>query len=121
GGGVPLGRLAQGAHGDLVSPFPPPWADGTPGMRLSPVALLEKLVALVPLPHVPLVRYGGGLAPHSHLRGSVIPTPRPQGLDGEEPQMGTPYGTWARLRKRVLALARGPRPLCHGAPLPLSP
>jgi hypothetical protein len=43
--------------------------------------LLEKLAALVPLPRVHLVRYGGCLAPHSHLRGAIIPTLRQQGVD----------------------------------------
>src|SRR5205085_10238944 len=76
-GAVSLERLVQDTNGDLVYTFTHPWADGTMGIRLSPLELLEKLAALVPLPHVHLVRYGGCLAPHSHLRGSVIPTPRP--------------------------------------------
>ena len=42
--------------------------------------LIEKLAALVPLPRMHLVRYGGCLAPHSHLRGAIIPTPRQQGM-----------------------------------------
>jgi hypothetical protein len=49
----------QDANGDLVSTFTHPWSDGTTGMRLSPLELLEKLAALVPLPHIHLVRYGG--------------------------------------------------------------
>src|SRR5947209_368156 len=80
-GAVSLERLAQDANGDLLYTFTHPWSDGTTGMRLAPLELLEKLAALVPLPHVHLVRYGGCLAPHSHLRGSVIPTPRQQGGD----------------------------------------
>src|SRR5215475_5902447 len=107
-GAVSLERLAQDANGDLVYTFTHPWSDGTTGIRLSPVELLEKLAALVPLPHVHLVRYGGCLAPHSHLRGAIIPTPRQQGIDGEEMQRGTPYWTWARLLKRVFGLAMAP-------------
>src|SRR2546422_2589638 len=103
-GAVSLERLTQDAHGDLVSTFTHPWSDGTTGIRLSPMALLEKLAALVPLPHVHLVRYGGCLAPHSHLRGSVIPTPRQQGVDGAARKTGTPYWTWARLLGRVFGL-----------------
>jgi hypothetical protein len=72
-GAVSLERLAQDANGDLVYTFTHPWSDGTTGITLSPLELLEKLAALVPLPHVHLVRYGGCLAPHNHLRGSVIP------------------------------------------------
>ena len=44
---------------------------------------LEKLAALVPLPHVHLVRYGGCLAPHSHLRSAIMPTTRPHGRGGD--------------------------------------
>lgn len=53
------------------------------GIRLSPLELLEKLAALVPLPRVHLVRYGGCLAPHSHLHGAIISTPHQQGVDEE--------------------------------------
>jgi hypothetical protein len=114
-GAVALERLQEDTNGDLVYTFTHPWSDGTTGIRLSPLELLEKLAALVPLPHVHLVRYGGCLAPHSHLRESIIPTPRQQGIDGEETPRGTPYWTWARLLKRVFALEMGTCPLCqHG-------
>jgi hypothetical protein len=81
-GAVSLERLAQVAKGDLVYTFTHPWSDGTTGIRLSPVELLEKLAALVPLPRMHLVRYGGCLAPHSQLRGAIIPTPRQLGGKG---------------------------------------
>src|SRR5205823_11951242 len=103
-GAVSLERLQEDANGDLVYIFTHPWSDGTTGIRLSPLELLEKLAALVPLPHGHLVRYGGCLAPHSHLRGAIIPTPRQQGIAGEETQRGTPYWTWARLLGRVFHL-----------------
>src|SRR6266487_2557113 len=94
-GAVSLERLQEAANGDLVYTFTHPWSDGTTGIRLSPLEFLEKLAALIPLPHVHLVRYGGCLAPHSHLRGSVIPTPRQQGVDGDEAHIRTPYWHWA--------------------------
>src|SRR2546426_3585713 len=106
-GAVSLERLTQDANGDLVYTFTHPWSDGTTGIRLSPVELLEKLAALVPLPHVHLVRYGGCLAPHSHLRGSVIPTPRQQGVEEQEASTASPHWSWARLLKRVFALEMG--------------
>ena len=112
-GAVSLERLTQDAHGDLVYTFSHPWSDGTTGIRLSPMELLEKLAALVPLPHVHLVRYGGCLAPHSHLRGAIIPTPRQQGLKDEEPDTGSPRWSWARLLKRVFALAMARCPWCQ--------
>jgi len=75
-GAVALERLHEDARGDLVYTFTKPWSDGTTGITLSPLELLEKLVALVPLPRVHLVRYRGCLAPHSLLRGTITPTPR---------------------------------------------
>jgi hypothetical protein len=65
---------------------------------------LEKHVALVPLPRVHLVRYGGCLAPHSHLRGAIIPTLYQQGVEDEETNTGTSPWSWVRLLKRVFAL-----------------
>src|SRR5215510_7620915 len=79
----------------------------------SPCSLLEKLAALVPLPRVHLVRYGGCLAPHSHLRGVIRPTPRQQGMDGEETQTRTPYWPWARLLGRVFGLEMATCPFCR--------
>ena len=64
-----------------------------------------KLAAIVPLPRVHLVRYAGCLAPHSQLRGAIMPTPRQQGGDGGEANTGTPRWSWARLLGHVCALA----------------
>jgi hypothetical protein len=118
-GAVSLERLQADTNGDLVYTFTHPWSDGTTGIRLSPLELLEKLAALVPLPHVHLVRYGGCLAPHSHLRAAILPTPRQQGLDGEEMPRSTPYWPWARLLKRVFALEMGTCPWCQRGTLRL--
>src|SRR5215467_3445367 len=103
-GAVSLERLAQDANGDLVYTFTHPCSNGTTGIRLSPMELLEKLAALVPLPRVHLVRYGGCLAPHSSLRGAITPTPRQQGMDKEETDTTSPHWSWAQLLKRVFAL-----------------
>jgi hypothetical protein len=67
----------------------------------------------VPLPRGHLVCYAGGLAPQSKLRDAIIPTPRQQGVEGAEPQTGTPSWHWARLLGRVCALAMAPWPLCR--------
>ena len=58
-GAVSLERLTEDDHEDLVSRFTRPWSDGTTGIKLSPLELLEKLAAIVPLPRVHPVRYGG--------------------------------------------------------------
>jgi len=108
-----LERLKEDAQGDLVYTFTKPWADGTTGIKLLPLELLEKLAELVPLPRVHLVRYGGCLAPHSHLRGAITPTPRQQGVDESEASSATPHWSWARLLKRVFALDLGTCPFCQ--------
>ena len=112
-GAVALERLGEDAHGDLMYTFTRPWSDGTTGITLSPVALLEKLAALVPLPRVHRVRYGGCLAPHSPLRGALIPTPRQQGRDGGDARIESPRWSWARRLQRVFDLDRAPCPLCR--------
>ena len=108
-----LERLEEAAHGDLVYTCTKPWSDGTTGMTLSPLELLEKLAALVPLPRVHLVRYGGCLAPHSSRRGAITPTPRQQGVEGDDATTGSPRWSWARLLKRVFALDMATCPLCR--------
>jgi len=112
-GAVSLERLAQDTNGDLVYTFTHPWSDGTTGIRLSPVELLEKLAALVPLPRIHLVRYGGCLAPHSHLRGAIIPTSRQQGVEEQEGGTASPRWSWARLLKRIFALDMARCPWCQ--------
>jgi hypothetical protein len=112
-GAVSLERLTEDANGELVYTFTKPWSDGTTGIKLSPLELLEKLAAIVPLPRAHLVRYGGCLAPHSTLRAAIIPTPRQQGVDGEAAKTGTPYWNWARLLGRVFDLDMATCPLCR--------
>ena len=112
-GAVALERLAEYANGDLLYSFTKPWPDGTTGVKLSPLELLEKLEAIVPLPRVHLVRYAGCLAPHSQLRGAIIPTPRQQGVGGDEANTGTPRWSWARLLGRVFALDTATCPFCR--------
>jgi hypothetical protein len=90
-GAVSLERLEQDTNGDLLYTFTLPWSDGTTGSKLSPLERLEKLAALVPLPRVHLVRYGGCLAPHSKLRGAIIPTPRQQGMEESAARTPSPH------------------------------
>jgi hypothetical protein len=112
-GAVSLERLTEDANGDLVSMFPRPWSDGTTGLKLAPLELLEKLAAIGPLPRAPLVRSAGCLAPQSTLRAAIIPTPRQQGVEGEKTKAGTPDWRWARLLGRVFHLPMGTCPLCR--------
>jgi hypothetical protein len=110
---VSLERLEEDANGDLRYAFTRPWSDGTTGIKLSPLKLLEKLAALVPLPRAHLVRYASCLAPHSKLRTAIIPTPRQQGVDGEETKTGTPYWAWAKLLGRVFDVDMATCPFCR--------
>jgi hypothetical protein len=112
-GAVSLERLAQDANGELVYRSNRPWSDGTTGIPLSPLELLEKLAAFVPLPRAHLVRDGGCLAPHSKLRAAIIPTPRQQGVDGEDTKTGTPAWHGARLLGRVFDVDLATCPLCR--------
>ena len=112
-GAVSLERLEVGADGDLLYTFTHPWSDGTTGIKLSPLELLEKLAALVPLQRVHLVRYGGCLAPHSKLRSAIIPTPRQQGVEEPDASPPSPYWGWARLLKRVFAIDMARCPVCQ--------
>jgi hypothetical protein len=43
----------------------------------------------------------------------MIPTPRQQGVDGEEAKTGTPSWSWARLLGRVCALDMATCPFCR--------
>jgi hypothetical protein len=53
------------------------------------------------------------LAPHSHLRGAIIPTPRQPGMDEEATDTGAPRWSWVRLRKRVFTLDMVHCPWCQ--------
>jgi hypothetical protein len=118
-GAVSLERLTEDDNGDLVYQFSRPWSDGTTGIKLSPLELLEKLAALVPLPRAHLVRYGGCLAPHSKLRNTIIPTPRQQGVDADQTKTRTPDWNWARLLGRVFNLDMATCPFCQQGSLRL--
>jgi hypothetical protein len=60
-----------------------------------------------------LLRYGGCSAPHSRLRGAITPTPRQQGVEGDDATPGSPCWGWARLLKRVFALDLATCPFCR--------
>jgi hypothetical protein len=110
-GAVSRERLEADANGDFLYTFTRPWSDGTTGITLSPLELLEKLAALVPLPRLPLVRYGGCLAPPSQLRRLITPTPRQQGTEAPAAS-AAPRWSWARLLKRVFTFDLERCPAC---------
>ncbi len=93
--------------------YPTRSSDGTTGIKLSPLEVLEKLAALVPLPRLHLVRYGGCLAPHSTLRAAITPTPRQQGVEEPDGSTASPNWTWARLLTRIFAIDMERCPVCQ--------
>ena len=74
---------------------------------------------LWPNAHRP-VRYGGCLAPHSKLRGAIIPTPRQQGVQEPEGRTPLPHWNWARLLKRVFTIGMERCPVCQQGTLRLA-
>jgi hypothetical protein len=42
--------------------------------------------------------------PHSKLRAAISPTPRQQGVEGQETSQEAPHWRWARLLQRVFTL-----------------
>lgn len=68
-------RLTLLANGQLRYELKTPRANGAVAICLSPLELLEKLAALVPLPKMHLIRYFGVFAAHHHLRAKVILQP----------------------------------------------
>jgi Putative transposase len=112
-GAVSLERLDVNADGDLIYTFTRPWSDGTTGITLSSLELLEKLAALVPLPRLLRVRDGGCLAPHSKLRAAIIPTPRQQGVEAPAGATASPHWSRAPWLQRVFAIDMARCPVCQ--------
>lgn len=100
-----LERLQLRGDGLFQYDFRRPWSDGTTGIVLEPLELMEKLAALVPIPRANLVRYHGILAPAAAWRNAVVP--RPIGEDESCPH-APPGGLvpgarvpWAQLLRRT--------------------
>ena len=110
-GAVSLERLTQDANGDLVYTFTHPWSDGTTGIRLSPLELLEKLAALGP----PAARASGALW---GVPGAAQPPAWGDHPDATSARPRRPEAaprrlrwSWARLLQRVFALDMGTLPV----------
>jgi hypothetical protein len=93
-----LERLRFRKDGLYQYDFRRPWSDGTSGIVLEPLELMEKLAALVPIPRANLVRYHGILAPAAAWRSAVVPQPSA----GESCSHALPGGLTARVRRAAL-------------------
>jgi hypothetical protein len=128
-------RLSRLADGRLLYELKHRWRDGTTHLAFEPLALLEKLSALVPPPRFNLVRYHGVLAPAARHRARVVPSclaPESFPQSGQagceakcssdrrpEPEHTHPGPrprnyTWAELMRRVFAVDVLECPSCHG-------
>ena len=100
-------RLSTNDQGDVICKFKKPWDDGTTAMKLTPMELIERLVALVPRPRVHLTRYHGVLGPHYKHRKQIVPKPPELKVTGQEQDIIDPKQLelkkknipWARLLK----------------------
>jgi hypothetical protein len=108
-------RLSFNDSGDVIYKFKKPWDDGTTAIKMTPMEMMEKLVALVPLPRVHLTRFHGVLGPHYKYRKQIVPkrTSSPalttaEAVDSaantDKPTSRTQRISWARLLKRVFGI-----------------
>jgi len=116
----------------LLYRFPKPTPDGRTEIVLSPLQLLERLVAFVPPPRMHRHRYHGVLAPHAGLRAVVVaigrapaqapsladpePAPLASGSRGESPRSASPARIrWAALLARIYEVLPLLCPACGGS------
>ena len=66
-------RLTLNRAGDVVLQLKSPYRDGTTHVVMSPLEFMQRLAALVPRPHLHLIRFHGVLAPNAKLRPEIIP------------------------------------------------
>jgi len=92
-------RLSRGRDGNYVYRLRRPWSDGTEAFVYSPMELMERLAALVPMPRANLVRYHGVFAPAAAWRADVVPRPPQEG--GLPPEVPPDRVPWAELLRRV--------------------
>ena len=117
----------------LLYRFPKPTPDGRTELVLSPLQLLERLVAFVPPPRVHRHRYHGVLAPHAGLRSAVVafgrapdeglslpapleaPLPGPEAQDEPSRAPSPARIRWAVLLARIYEVLPLLCPACGGS------
>ena len=58
-------RLKRNGAGQVVPKLKSPYRDGTTRIVMSPLQLMQRLAALVPRPHLHLIRFHGVFAPNT--------------------------------------------------------
>jgi uncharacterized protein YbaR (Trm112 family) len=115
-------RLRLLDDGRVVLTLKTAWVDGTRQLVFEPLALLEKLAALVPRPRINLVLYHGVLAPHSGWRARVVAYGAPPAAVAasacpEATDESTPvvrHWAWADLMRRAFDIDVLACPRCGG-------
>jgi hypothetical protein len=108
-------RLKLAPDGRIVVKFKKDWSDGTSCVILTPLELIERLVALVPPPRKNQLRYHGIFAPNSKLRKAVVPPkaePECVVTDAGERSRGK-NKTYAQLMGRVFEIDVLACPRCN--------
>ena len=111
-------RLSRDEDGTVILGLKRAWSDGTTELRFTPVAFLERLVALIPPPRANQVLYHGVLAPHAAWRSRVVPAcpagpePSPRKLT-RSPSPTSKWVAWGALLKRVFGESGFACPVCH--------
>jgi len=93
----------------LILSLKSPWRDGTEKILLSPFALLERLVALVPYPRKNLIRYHGFFGPNADIRAEILASSPP--LPDSKPKICRP--SFAELMARVFDIDILECPRCY--------
>jgi hypothetical protein len=95
-----------------------PWSDGTIRLVFEPMELLEKIVSLIPRPHINLIIYHGVLAPNARLRDRVVrygeEPPAAGDGQGDIARIHARYYAWAELMQRAFAIDVLRCPRCGG-------
>jgi len=113
-------RLEERPDGGVRIHFKRPWSDGTEGIDLSVVELVERLAALVPPPRANTVLYHGVLAGRSSLRERVRPRTPPRTRRGSDchdrlskrPSSTSRWVPWALLLWRAFEVDSWACPTC---------
>ncbi len=100
-------RLGILDEGDVRLDFKRPWSDGTSWVRLSPLALIGRLAALVPPPRRHMTLYCGVLSSHASLRKEAVPAAAGSEASrrgSDSPKDRPKYTRWSDLLRRVFGI-----------------
>ena len=109
---VCMDRMSITETGDIIYELGSVWKNGITHVLLSPLELIEKLAALVPLPNMHSSRYWGVIAPNSKMRKEVIPgktraeikKEKEKSAEQEDPERKPNKGSWSKLLSKVFGM-----------------